>query len=674
MRSLSSLVTLLVVLAQSAGTLAALQFTPAPGYTAIEAWSGANVAHFALERGKYYLYGAEPLGGGQWQNVVRLYDGRETVEIARSPAYATNAYFADAITALGGEVWWAHVQGSPNYYANVLRTTDTAGTRVTTTVLDESQGIQVYSLCTNGQRVFGVGFDATATNVAFFFDDQQQYAVLAEIPGLASGGSGFDPAGSFFAGAYGFDANSYMYEYSAQQVADRVSGAQATPYTPGDAVAVHVVPSNYAAVMESDGYALLGSQYNGGFTGTNPFAYDLSGGTTASLGTLAGAPTTVCTDLYSVRGDVVFLAKNSWTNGDQVVIYRLEPDENYYVTEVIAYEPAPGQFVQEPNYSEPNAALGWPAGGDPNAPDNSSLVTLGGFGGRITLAFDRTVWDDPANPFGLDAIVYGNAFWVSGDPERKWTEAAVLEISRDLNFNGIADDAWYVIPGSHINTPGFPAQYEVQTWDDDVNDPTHPPPDASWIPPGYGGVWTSEGYHLPPEIFESFVTQNPGSGGAEGVFGYADCSPTVRCPLGMTNEQHYTRPDNPFKVGLTEGSAGGDGFDVAWAVDPNTWALAALDGFDFLRITTGVNTVILNPPVFEKSPEIDAAVDVAEGRFGDTENDGDIDADDFALLEQALLGPGGPYASSPWRVLDFDQDDDLDLHDLSRFQTEFGRP
>ncbi|UCG16602.1 MAG: hypothetical protein JSV19_00925, partial [Phycisphaerales bacterium] len=244
----------LLTWASTTGTAAAaLSFTPAAGYTAGIVWSGADAAHFAVENGNFYIYGAQDIGGGQLQSVVRMYDGTSTVEIARSPAYAADTYSADAITVVNGDVYWAHVNGAPpySYHANICKTSYDGGAWSTTTLLDESAGINVFSLCTDGSNVFGVGLDNADSNVAFFLDSAGGYEVFAEIPGY-SGGSGFDSAGNFFAGACDVATfTPHMYEFSAQQVADRLSGAQSTPYAVGDAVGDHVVPGNVSAVMES---------------------------------------------------------------------------------------------------------------------------------------------------------------------------------------------------------------------------------------------------------------------------------------------------------------------------------------------------------------------------------------------------------------------------------------
>jgi len=353
-----------------------------------------------------------------------------------------------------------------------------------------------------------------------------------------------------------------------------------------------------------------------------------------------------------------------------------------FATAVSDFSPAPGQFVNDPLFSDSAAALGRPYAGGFEDPGNSSLVSLGGFGGSITLAFDHTVLDDAANPFGLDAIVFGNAFWVASDPNRRWAEAGVIEISRDVNGNGVADDPWYLIPGSHVVDPVN--QYTTQTWDDDWADPTWAPDDPDWVPPGCSGIWQTGGWLLPAGIFANYVVVNPNGLGAtlEGYWGYADCTPTLR--LGDLNgdnviddpnavaEVFYTRPDNPLVVGLTPGSAGGDAFDIAWAVDEVTGAPAQLEGFDFVRISTGVNYIPANTALGEISTEVDAVADVAMGRLGDSENDGDIDLADLVLMVGCWHGPDAAAPTCPCRVMDFDQNGALDLRDFAAFQVVFG--
>ena len=236
-----------------------------------------------------------------------------------------------------------------------------------------------------------------------------------------------------------------------------------------------------------------------------------------------------------------------------------------FASRVLVYSPADGQFVNDPNFNNPAKALGPPVGGGTLNPDQTKLVTLGTHGGSITLAFDYTVRDDPANPFGLDAIVFGNAFFVGGNPNIRFAEAAVIEIALDINHNNIPDDPWFLIPGS------------------DLPDPANQTKNGFFLLPEFP-------YNTPPII-------NQNTDGSESYWGYADMTPTLLLgdldgdniidnPFQNPNT-FYTTPDDPWQVGITPTSGGGDAFDIAWAVDPVTNQPANLPGFNFIRITTG---------------------------------------------------------------------------------------
>ncbi|MBK7406238.1 MAG: hypothetical protein IPJ41_16940 [Phycisphaerales bacterium] len=303
--------------------------------------------------------------------------------------------------------------------------------------------------------------------------------------------------------------------------------------------------------------------------------------------------------------------------------------QSAFATRVLEYRPAPGQFVQEAGFDDPTAALGAPVGAGTGDGDETKLVTLGGFGGLIVLGFDHRVMDDPKHPLGLDFIVFGNAFWSGGNANRRWAEPGVVEVSLDANGNGLADDAWFLIPGSHLPDP--PTAWRSQTWDDDASDPLYPPAYSWWVPPGEHGVWQTWAFRLPAHPFEdAILVENPNGPFAttEGVWGYADCSPTlvlgdldgdgvVDAP-GLPPERFYTVPDDPLTVGVDAGSGGGDAFDIAWAIDAGTGAPAQLRGIDFVRITNATNVVL--GPFGERSAEV---CGVAEVRALRSEGAGD---------------------------------------------------
>lgn len=359
-----------------------------------------------------------------------------------------------------------------------------------------------------------------------------------------------------------------------------------------------------------------------------------------------------------------------------------------FAARVIAFAPAPGQFINSAAFDDPARALGPPVGGGTVAADNSSVVSLGGFGGSLILAFDHTVLDDPRNPDGLDFIVFSNAFWTNGDPTRRNAEPAVVEISLDVNGDGIANDPWFVIPGSSLPSPPTLA-LQAQDWDDDAATAT-PPVDLMWYPspalyPGVGASFTTVGFALPNE-FDAAVLDNPAGPGAtvEAHFGYAELSPTMILgdlsgATGAIGDNSlsdpednpaiapaafYTVPDDPFAVGVDAGSGGGDAFDIAWAVNPATGAPANLAGFDFIRLSAAV--AALRGPLGEASPEIDAVADVRPVTLvEDLDGDGAVGPADLL----ALLAAWGQRAS----VADIDEDGAVGPGDLLALLASWGR-
>jgi hypothetical protein len=357
-----------------------------------------------------------------------------------------------------------------------------------------------------------------------------------------------------------------------------------------------------------------------------------------------------------------------------------------FASRVMDYSPAPGQFVNVSAFNDPARALGAPAGGGPVVPDNTKVVTLGAVGGSITLGFDAPIPNLPAsvtNPRGCDLIIYGNAFFSAGDPARRFAEAATVEVSRDDNGNGQADDAWYLIRGSHTSTP--PALH-VQTWDTFTLDATNPPANAAWIPPGRSGVWTTQAYVLPAAVFAGLVLVNPlgESSPDEGVWGYADCSPTM--VLGdldgdgligelddpaIPPERFYAWPDDPLTVGVWRKSGGGDAVALEWAIDPATGQGVTLDRVDFVRITTAA--VRLSGILGELSAEVSAVAMVRPRLLADVAAvggswppDGQLTVDDIIAFVNAY-GDGSLAADVVSIGGTLPPDEELTVDDLIAF-------
>ena len=95
-----------------------------------------------------------------------------------------------------------------------------------------------------------------------------------------------------------------------------------------------------------------------------------------------------------------------------------------FATTVESFEAGPGQDAGQADL--PEIVLGPPKGA--GAVNGSFDVASLGNGGSITLGFAPTSIVDGAGP---DFIVFENAFYAGGDPERPFAELATVEVSED---------------------------------------------------------------------------------------------------------------------------------------------------------------------------------------------------------------------------------------------------
>ncbi len=137
-----------------------------------------------------------------------------------------------------------------------------------------------------------------------------------------------------------------------------------------------------------------------------------------------------------------------------------------YITKVLDYMPAVGQFTNKlPAYEEGDsqqdmnekvlAAIGNNVKG---------MITLGGFGGYVTVGFDHTI----ENVAGKrDFRVIANAFFAEANPKPDAPqggscEPGVIMVAYDANKNGEPDDnEWYEIAGSSHEDPTQEPWYQM---------------------------------------------------------------------------------------------------------------------------------------------------------------------------------------------------------------------
>ena len=233
-----------------------------------------------------------------------------------------------------------------------------------------------------------------------------------------------------------------------------------------------------------------------------------------------------------------------------------------YISEVLEYKPAPGQFINSSPWGTPSSAHSLIGG------INGSM-SLGAFGGYVVFKFANPVENDPKNPFGIDFTIFGN-------PLDNWAEHGIVSVMKDENENGLPDDTWYELAGSEYFFSSTVKNYEVSytnpggdtaanvPWADNQGNsgfirinsvhqqPYYPIRDS--FPAVSANNYTLSGTKVASEVDRSSATSVKSHRKA---FGYSDSQLRGVAP--------YTVPDNPYTP--ERENSGGDAFDIAWAVD-----------------------------------------------------------------------------------------------------------
>ncbi len=267
--------------------------------------------------------------------------------------------------------------------------------------------------------------------------------------------------------------------------------------------------------------------------------------------------------------------------------------EDYWIDSVIEYKPVWGQHVNNASFNDPARLYGAPQQGAHH------IVSLGSGGGYVIVKFDPPILNHANNIGGYDFIIFGNAFFVLPiSSEQRFQEPAYVEVMKDANENGLADDTWYLLKGSDTSISSILTLTYSRTTT------TLKPANKSHYP----GTTYFPGY--PDDITVSFFSFPPEKTGqtAENIWGYADVTPTLTKPDGIANEDFYTVPDTPGDYPIDSGSGGGDSFKIEWAVNKSTGTSVSLDYINFIKIINGATNMM---GMFgEASPDIDAVARV----------------------------------------------------------------
>lgn len=384
----------------------------------------------------------------------------------------------------------------------------------------------------------------------------------------------------------------------------------------GDPAYANTAPECYMS-LEADG-AAFNAQYEGPLAGYYPDMLALYMTYDGAINATASDTDKVCFVTYDSNGEATEEGSITGT-GSTFATVKIKAAGSISVNGVTVNFSAPASPTT-PAGSAPSSVVsylpigqyasgqGWGSAAGKFAGKTSlesTGVSLGALGGYIEFKFDDGITDDPTNPYGVDFVVYGNAF--NGNPE-----AGAVQVSE----NGTT---WYELAGSKYYDGGFSFDGNKATggkysnvYTGTLRDTTVNYTKGSDIQVTLGGngpktfttatAWwpTVDEYadsviaaaHQDDNVTVSRTANQLTFGGvtavqdsnttAEYAFGYADVTPNG-------SPATYGDAVNPYTP-YTSGKTGGDGFDLAWAVDISTGLPVNVTGkvFKYVRVYSAV--------------------------------------------------------------------------------------
>ena len=384
----------------------------------------------------------------------------------------------------------------------------------------------------------------------------------------------------------------------------------------GDPAYANTAPECYMS-LEADG-AAFNAQYEGPLAGYYPDMLALYMTYDGAINATASDTDKVCFVTYDANGEATEVGSITGT-GSTFATVKIKAAGSISVNGVTVNFSAPASPTT-PAGSAPSSVVsylpigqyasgqGWGSAAGKFAGKTSlesTGVSLGALGGYIEFKFDDGITDDPTNPYGVDFVVYGNAF--NGNPE-----AGAVQVSE----NGTT---WYELAGSKYYDGGFSFDGNKATggkysnvYTGTLRDTTVNYTKGSDIQVTLGGngpktfttatAWwpTVDEYadsviaaaHQDSNVTVSRTANQLTFGGvtavqdsnttAEYAFGYADVTPNG-------SPATYGDAVNPYTP-YTSGKTGGDGFDLAWAVDISTGLPVNVTGkvFKYVRVYSAV--------------------------------------------------------------------------------------
>ncbi|QSW89305.1 cell surface protein [Flavobacterium endoglycinae] len=261
-----------------------------------------------------------------------------------------------------------------------------------------------------------------------------------------------------------------------------------------------------------------------------------------------------------------------------------------YISNVFDFRPAVGQFTNEiPQYAAGNTEAQVIALAKKSlVGSNTTMISLGGFGGYVVFGFDHTI----PNLKGNDFKVLGNAFWGNEANEARSgsCEPGIILVAYDKNKNGKPDeDEWYEIAGSEYFKNTTLKNYSI----------TYFKPDESKTGVAGNEFWQTDVEYIKWQDNlgnSGYKTKNNFHIQSYYPLWISDASYTLKGTRMENNFYDQSGTGNywvgkSFEFGYADNAPNNDdasSIDISWAVDKNG-NYVKLPGIDFIKVYTGIN-------------------------------------------------------------------------------------
>ena len=278
------------------------------------------------------------------------------------------------------------------------------------------------------------------------------------------------------------------------------------------------------------------------------------------------------------------------TYNSKIIVKQEAGTYSRYISDVFDFRPAVGQFINEiPEYENGNTfSQMLQKAKESMVGENSTMLTLGGYGGYVVFGFDHTV----PNMNGRDFKILGNAFFgnAASDPRSGSCEPGIVMVAYDRNKNGKPDDnEWYEIAGSEYFKNTTVKDYSITYFRPNENKAPVPgsefwQTDVEYIKwqdnLGNLGFKTKNTFHAQSYYPLWLGDASYSFTGTKLMNNYYDQSGTGEYWAGKSYDFGYAdnAPNNDDASNI----------DISWAVDKGG-KYVKLPGIDFVKVYTGIN-------------------------------------------------------------------------------------